>query len=318
MATIERIMPIRTDKEGRWHIELCIQRQRIHRRLPEGCTKEDAKDAEAAIRQSFKSRSFTADPSLAEVMALYMDHAETLRSTSTAEFHALRMGEWIHGRKASDAKLMCAQMVPEMLKKYKPATVNRSLGTLKKALSMAWERGIIPANYGEQIKRLKENNSREVYLSLVEVKTLASHASKNVQAAIWIAIYTGMRRGEIVKMNEAEIGIDTLSILSGNTKTLKRRTVPIIEPLREWLAYLPLPIGAEGIKSGFVRARKAAKMEHVRFHDLRHSTASLLIQSGTDLYTVSKILGHSSTKMSERYAHMEVSQQRDALSKVFG
>ena len=311
-------MPIRTDKEGRWHIELCIQRQRIHRRLPEGSTKEDAKNAEAEVRQSFKSRAFTADPSLAEVMALYMDHANSLRSTDTAEFHALRMGEWIHGRKASDAKLMCAQMIPVLLKTYKPATVNRSLGTLKKALSMAWERGIIPTNYGEQIKRLKENNEREVFLTIEEVEKIAHHASDNVRAAIWIAIYTGMRRGEIIKLNEAEIGASTLTILSGNTKTLKRRTVPIVEPLREWLAFLPLIIGAEGIKSGFRRAREAAGMGHVNFHDMRHSTASMLVAAGVDLYIVGEILGHSSTRTTQRYAHVQTDQKRKALAKVFG
>jgi len=59
-------------------------------------------------------------------------------------------------------------------------------------------------------------------------------------------------------------------------------------------------------------------MEHVHFHDLRHSTASLLAHAGVDLHTISKVLGHSTTKMSERYAHIKVDQQRDALERVFG
>jgi site-specific recombinase XerD len=56
----------------------------------------------------------------------------------------------------------------------------------------------------------------------------------------------------------------------------------------------------------------------VNFHDLRHSTASLLAQAGVDLHTISKILGHTTTKMSERYAHVQVDQQRAALEKIFG
>ncbi len=247
-----------------------------------------------------------------------MKHADSLRSSDTAKHHAERIADYLEGKKASEAKAVANKIINGLLPDFKPATINRSLGTLKKALSLAFDLEITPVNYGEKIKRLPENNAREVFLSIDEVTTLANKASENVKAAIWIAIYTGMRRGEIVKMNEAEIGPDTMTILSGNTKTLKRRTVPIIAPLRPWLAYLPLQIGAEGIKSGFRRAREAVKMEHVHFHDLRHSTASLLADAGVDLHTISKILGHSTTKMSERYAHIKVDRQRDALEKVFG
>jgi site-specific recombinase XerD len=58
-------------------------------------------------------------------------------------------------------------------------------------------------------------------------------------------------------------------------------------------------------------------MEHVNFHDLRHSCASILVASGADLYTVSKILGHSAITTTQRYAHMQVEQQRLALAKAF-
>lgn len=310
-------MPIRKDKEGRWHAEVCVDSQRLHRILPKGAGKKDAESTEVELKRSLERREFTNDPPLEEIMALYMAHADTLRSEDTAKHHAERISSYLSGKKASEAKLAATNAIDGLRKDYKPATINRSLGTLKKALTLAWEREIIPVNYGEKIKRLTENNEREVYLNLKQVKRLADSASENVRAAIWIAIYTGMRRGEIVKMNEAEIGHKTMSILSGNTKTLKRRTVPIIKPLRPWLKYLPLPIGAEGVKSGFQRARKAAGMEHVHFHDLRHSTASLLVQAGVDLHTISKILGHSTTKMTERYAHLEVDQQHAALSKVF-
>ena len=59
-------------------------------------------------------------------------------------------------------------------------------------------------------------------------------------------------------------------------------------------------------------------MPWVNFHDLRHSCASILMAKGTDLYTVSKILGHSTITTTQRYAHLEVSQQRDALKRAFG
>ena len=73
----------------------------------------------------------------------------------------------------------------------------------------------------------------------------------------------------------------------------------------------------EGLKTAFQRARIVAEMPWVNFHDLRHSCASILMAKGADLYTVSKILGHSTIATSQRYSHVEFKQQRDALKRAF-
>jgi site-specific recombinase XerD len=52
------------------------------------------------------------------------------------------------------------------------------------------------------------------------------------------------------------------------------------------------------------RARKRAGLADVRIHDLRHSFASFLINSGRSLYEVQKILGHTQVKITQRYAHL--------------
>lgn len=199
---------------------------------------------------------------------------------------------------------------------YANATINRSLGTLKKALSIAWEEGRTSADHSGQVKRLAENNQRTVYLGMAEVKTLADAASENVRAAIWIAMLTGCRRGEVLKLTAADIGRDTIKLQAGNTKTLRYREVPIVPALRPWLKYLPLPINFEGLKTGFRRAREAAGMPHVHFHDLRHSCATLLLQLGTPMEVVREVLGHTSIKTTERYAHVMVKPQREALAKL--
>lgn len=251
-------------------------------------------------------------------MALYMEHADRLRSSKTAKEHAARLAPYIMGKKASEAKAAVTKMNDDLLGKLKPATLNRSIGTLKKALTLAFDKELIPVNYGEKIKRHTENNAREVYLSLDEVETIANKASETVKTAIWIAIYTGMRRGEILKLQPEHIRNGMITIPAGNTKTLKMRSIPVIEAAKPWLEKVPLQVNFEGLKSGFRRAREAAGMPHVHFHDLRHSTASMLAHEGVDLHTISKILGHSTTRMSERYSHIKVDKQRDALEKVFG
>lgn len=54
-------------------------------------------------------------------------------------------------------------------------------------------------------------------------------------------------------------------------------------------------------------------MEHVNFHDLRHSCASIMLSLGVDLYTISKIRGHSNVQTTQRDTHLQVDAQRAAL-----
>lgn len=315
-------MSIWTDKEGRRHVGVMVGGKRIHRICPEGSSASDAKQLEADLRSSLKGEkavNIPGDPPLAAIMGMYLQHTKTLDSPATAKFHANRVGPWVVGKRASEAEAVARKMVKDMLgaeKPYAPATINRSLGALTKGLTLAFEDKIIPVNYGAAIKRLPEENHREVFLSVDEVRQIADHCSEQVKAAVWTALLTGARRGEVCKIREQDIGHDTIAIPASHTKTKKPRTVPIVPALRPHLKNLPLTINYEGVKSGFRRAREKAGMAHVHFHDLRHSCASILIGLGVDLFTVSKILGHASVTSTQRYAHLEVSRQRSALEKL--
>jgi integrase len=314
-------MPLRKDSEGRWHVDLCVRRRRLHRRLPAGTSASDAKRIEAELTAALgaaRAPTVPGDPPLTEIMAAYTEHylPSGVRSPDTAKHHAVRIGRWCELYRASQARECAAHIIADLRPHYEPATINRSLGALKRALRLAWERGLLVEDYGARIKRLPENNVRDVYLTPAQVARLAKHASANVRAAIWVALLTGARRGEICKIEKEDIGRDAILLRAGNTKTLKTRSVPIFPALRPWLKHLPLKVSAEGIKTGFQRARTAAGMEHVNFHDFRHSCASILVGLGVDLYTVSKILGHSTVKTTERYAHLQMKAQRAALGKL--
>lgn len=314
-------MSIWTDKQGRLHVGIMASGQRVHRTLAPGASARDAKLIEAELRRSIAKRGapvVAGDPQLVECMGLYIRHCDTLRSPQTAKYHALRIGPWIEQAKASDARKVSAKIVADMRDHYSAATINRSLSALKTALRMAHDAGLIDSDYASAIKMLPLRNQREVFLSVDQVDAIAAHASETVRAAIWIALYTGCRRGEVLKLQPADIGDDSLTIHAGNTKTLRTRVIPITPALRPWLRFVPLALNFEGLKSGFGRARAKAGMEHVNFHDLRHSTASLLLASGVDLFTISRILGHTTTRMTERYSHLQVDAQRDALTKAFG
>ena len=256
------------------------------------------------------------DPPMAVIMAVYLQHAAHLRGGAISVHHANRIAPWLAKYTASQARECAAHIIKDMADHYAPGTVNRSLACLKKGLSLAWEQNLAPENYGLRIKPLAVNNKREVFLTVDQVHQLASHCTLQVQAVIWAALLTGARRGELLKIKSQDIGQDEIVLQATNTKTQRRRVIPIVAALRPWLGYFPLAITAEGVKSAWQRARKAEGMNHVNFHDLRHSCASILLRCGVDLYTIGKLLGHANTQTTQRYAHLQIEQQRTALDKL--
>lgn len=314
-------MPIKPTPAGGWEVSVCVNYRRAHRRLPPGATSRDAKRLEAelisALGKTAAAPRIPGDPLLVELMAAYIKHCDTLRSPDTAKHHALRAWRWLEGHRASDARTVGAKIATDMRCHYAPATINRSLAALKKALRIGWDTGATPVDHSSLVKLLPVHNARTTTLTMQQAQTLAQHASPPVQAAIWISLFTGLRRGEICKLQPADIGPDSLTVQAGNTKTLRTRTVPIIAPVRPWLAHIPLAVNFEGLKSGFRRAREAAGMPEVTFHDLRRSCGTLMIQHGVELYTVSRILGHSSTAVTQKvYAHLDDQTMRAGLNAL--
>jgi integrase len=313
-------MSIWDDKDGRKHVGVMVQGRRVHRIMPASASVHDAKLVEAEIRASIslmpKQVEIPGDPRMTAILQLYAEHAQQLRSAGTSQSHARRLEPLARKFKASQAQEFADLVIKQMRTKYAPATINRSLACAKKGLELAWRQRLIPENYGLRIKSVAVNNNREVFLSVDEVRTIAQHCTVQAQAAIWFAMLTGARRGEIFLIRAEHIGVDTIRLPAGHTKTNRARVIPIIPALRPWLEHFPLTLTVEGMKSAWRRARLTAGMPHVNFHDLRHSCASILVGLGVDLYTISKVLGHSSVQSTQRYAHLQVDAQRAALQKI--
>jgi len=70
------------------------------------------------------------------------------------------------------------------------------------------------------------------------------------------------------------------------------------------------------VKTAFKGACRGAEVKGLRFHDLRHTAATNMIEAGVDLVTVSRILGHASIQMTMRYAHPTPENMRRAVEKL--
>lgn len=319
-------MSVRKDEKGQWHVDFSQDGERIHRRLPKGSNKSDAEKLEIALRHALtvtKRPYIEGDPPLMDVLALYMTHAETLTAPAEARLSALRIGRWCEAMKASQAEAAVRHFVEDTLERpndpsfkgYRPATINKSIGALKKALTIAWEKGYTPINYGAKIRRLPENNLRDDYLTFEEAAQIANFCQPRPRAVIWFCMLTGCRRGEALKVRPEHIFEDRIFIPSENTKTKRGRYVPITSALRPWLEMIPFGIKASGVQSAFRRARVKANLPNKRFHDTRHGNATMMLKHGADLATVGKQLGHSTPLMTQRYAKVLLETQRNVLER---
>ena len=204
-----------------------------------------------------------------------------------------------------------------------PATVEKMRVILGRSyvLGHQWEVPGTDKNPTRGIARRPLNNSREVFLNTEQAARLreAVAASQNsqLQHIVGLLLLTGARVRELLDARWENVNVARQSWLIPTSKTGKPRHVPlskaavaIIEALPRfkncpWLVPNPdtlMPFVS--IKHSWQTARKAAKLPGLRIHDLRHSAASFMVNSGVDLFAVGKVLGHASYQSTQRYSHL--------------
>ena len=206
---------------------------------------------------------------------------------------------------------------------YTPATVNGWHVVMSHMYRMAkkWK---IPGGEADPmigLKHFQANNARERYLSADEIKAVmaAIETSENPQLKhiIPLLLLTGARKQELLKAQWKDFDLEQRRWRIPNTKSGRARHVPlskaainVINRLPRWDKcpwLVPNPSTKKPYKDIFHcwnTARKKAGIEDVRVHDLRHSCASNLINSGQSLYIVGQLLGHARVTTTARYSHL--------------
>jgi len=208
------------------------------------------------------------------------------------------------------------------------SSINRDLSCLSKMFSKAIDWGYLNENPLARIKRFSEkDNMRERVLSEEEEERLVQHSSEHLKPIIITASNTGMRLGEILRLKWSQIDLNTRRIRVENTKSGKNRLIEINQNLYDVLRLkngqspyvFPNPDTGKPlttVKRAFKSACRRAGIEGLRFHDMRHTFGTRLIQSGVDIETVRDLMGHHSISVTQRYLHTNEKRRRDAVESL--
>lgn len=215
------------------------------------------------------------------------------------------------------------------------ATTNRYLAVLSHMFTLAADEwGWAAENPVRKVRRLKESRGRARFLSDAErIRLLAAcQASKcrHLYTIVVIAISTGMRHAEILRLRKSDIDVTRGVISLTETKNGEHRSVPLTE-----LAHQLVSTRVSEITSGngllftgkvagrpltvwkpWKAALDAAQIDDLRFHDLRHTAASYLAMNGATPIELAAVLGHKTLQMVKRYSHLSDAHTRDVVAAM--
>lgn len=224
------------------------------------------------------------------------------------------------------------------LGKVAPATVNRELQVLRHLFNLAdrWNKffGKNPVSVSGLIP---VNNQKERILALDEEKRLIVACDPYLRNIVAMALYTGMRKGEIITLEWGNVDLESglITVDQTNSKSKKTRRIPINSTVRRLLLEQRLKSAGneyvflsskgtpykkhDSLNRAYSLALVRAGIKGLRFHDLRHTAATRMIELGASVVAVKEILGHSSLDMTMRYAHPNESLRKalEGLSSHF-
>lgn len=268
-------------------------------------------------------------PTLAEfVHQKYLPHIRTYKSTDTNDLNYFKnhllpaFGAWpLNTIRRGDVSTFVSRKREEGLK---PGSINRYIVALRHALGLAvqWETPGMDRNPLQKYPLLKENNLITRFISEEETqrlkKALFESENQHLAAIVGLLLVTGARKNEVLRARWEQFDLERRQWRVPKAKSGYHRFIPISDVAYQilterralsldspWL--FPSPTTGKPfveIYNSWNTARRRAGLKDLRIHDLRHSFASALVNGGTPLYEVQKLLGHSSIRTTERYAHL--------------
>jgi integrase len=213
-----------------------------------------------------------------------------------------------------------------------PYAANRCVAIVSRLFSLAVQWHWRETNPAKGIERNVEYR-RQRYLTADELtrltQALANHPDRQTADIIRLLLLTGARKGEVLSMRWTDLDLANgiWSKPASSTKQKQDHTVPLSAPARQLLStiersgdYVFPGAGASGhvveIKKSWAAVCRAAGIDGLRIHDLRHSFAAELASGGASLPLIGALLGHSNPVTTHRYSHLFQDPQRAAVERV--
>ena len=268
-------------------------------------------------------------------------------STHSAEQHKAK------ALKASLGAYSLAAISPDLVAKYRdarleagksPSTVRLELSLLSHLFTIAikeWRIGLF-YNPVANIRKPTPPKGRDRRLSadeeIILLKACDNHSNPMLGWITRIALYTGMRAGEIKSLTRRQVNLQKRTVYLSETKNGSARTVPLtrdaadvfrlalnnpVRPLDTDLIFWGEP-GRDGKRRAYEfrpawhRTLKEAGIQGFRFHDLRHEAVSRLVEAGLGDQEVAAISGHKSMQMLKRYTHLRAEDLVERLDHLLG
>lgn len=255
----------------------------------------------------------------------YEEDKEFLKNVILKKFGNMELNE---------VSLLDIQTLHSALRKT-PYRANRILALLSKMFNLALQWGWRCDNPVRGIEKYHECK-RDRWLVDQEVQrlysTLEIYHNQSVANAIRLLLLTGARRSEVLKATWDQFDLEngTWTKPAHTTKQKRTEHLPLSFQAISLLGHMKEKSMTEhlfpgklpgkplkDIKKAWHTIRTQADLPDVRLHDLRHTHASHLVSSGLSLKIVGKLLGHTQTSTTERYAHLADESTRQA-TEFFG
>lgn len=183
--------------------------------------------------------------------------------------------------------------------------------------------GFIQFNPLKGTKGIKPPEKLPLFLTRKEFNELLKNVENQEMKNIFIiAVHTGLRLNELKTLTSNQIDYNNRLIYLSNresrTKTDKVRSIPLNkEAMKAIKGFQGIVYSKDKISKTFKSAVRQTELNpKIHFHSLRHTFASWLVQKGVSIYEVAKLLGHSSSKTTEIYAHLAPGNLRKAVELI--
>src|ERR1051325_591255 len=338
----------RGTKGTHWHYYFRVRGVRYRGAIPEARTKQQAEQAESKIKQEIFEKRFEVQQKGTDLLSDFLDDVYlpwskvNKKSWRDDACNIPMLKAYFEGKALREIPV-------QLVEKFKtdrmdtptkkgtarqPATVNRELTLLSSAFSLAVKYDKADSNPCRRVDVFQLDNLRYRYLLPEEEPRLITELSgprAHLKPAVIVALGTGMRLGEQLRMKRSQVDFLRNIVTARETKNGRPRDIPMNDEVRETLAGLckdkrpddyvfVSPKDSDKrlreVKRGFHTACRLASIKGLEWKDLRATFGTRLAEAGCDAFTIAQLLCHSDVRVTMRYVRSVKDTKRGAVKAI--